>query len=56
MAKMSATKILALYFNSNPETKKPLREFAEELKSLSDPEKHELATLAAPLVGAELSE
>lgn len=56
MPKMSATKILALFFNSNPENKKPLREFAEELKELNDKEKHELASLAAPLVGAELSE
>lgn len=56
MVKMTAVKILASYFNSDPETKKPLREFAEELKALSDTEKRELASLAAPLVGAELSE
>jgi hypothetical protein len=56
MPKKSATQILAAFFNSDPETKKPLREFAEELKSLTPEDKHELATLAAPLVGAELSE
>lgn len=53
MPGMTAVKILALYFNEG-EARKPLRQFAEELKALTDAEKTELATLAAPLVGAEL--
>ncbi len=51
MAEVTPLKALANYFNSDPETKKPLREFSAELKELSDEEKTELATLAAAAMG-----
>ena len=49
----TAVKLLAEYFNSGP-GKKPLREFAEEVKALSDAEKRELALGVAEIQGDTL--
>lgn len=46
--------VLRTYFNTDDATKKPLKEFVEELKELDDAEKMELATLAAADLGVEL--
>lgn len=46
--------ILSSYFNSDPATKKPLTEFAREIKTLSPEEKLELAELAAVDMGVPL--
>jgi hypothetical protein len=46
--------VLSTYFNSDPDTRKPLKEFAAEIKELSPEEKMELATLAAADLGVEL--
>lgn len=51
--KITALKALALFFNSG-ENKKPLREFADEVKALSDDEKQELGQLSAEALGMEL--
>lgn len=51
---MKAVAVLAKYFNSDPDTKKSLRDFAAEVKELSDADKMELATLAAAAMGVEL--
>jgi hypothetical protein len=50
MEKTSTLKALANYFNVG-ENKKPLREFAAEVKALSDEEKAELGELAAAAMG-----
>lgn len=50
MAQISMLKALSEYFNTG-ESKKPLKEFAAELKELSDADKVELATLAAEAMG-----
>lgn len=50
MAEVSPLKALTAYFNVG-ENKKPLREFAVEIKQLSDEEKLELGTLAAIAMG-----
>lgn len=47
-------KALSNFFNTG-EKKKPLREFAQELKELSEDEKTELATLAAAAMGQTLA-
>jgi|tagenome__1003787_1003787.scaffolds.fasta_scaffold16462294_1 hypothetical protein len=44
---------LAAFFNEG-EGKRPLTEFQKEIKALSDPEKLELATLAAAEMGITL--
>jgi hypothetical protein len=46
--------VLSTYFNSDPLTRKPLKEFAAEIKELSAEEKQELAVLAAADLGVEL--
>lgn len=47
-------KALSNFFNTG-ENKKPLRDFAAELKLLSDDEKLELATLSAAAMGQKLA-
>ena len=51
MAAKGITAILAGYFNSDPETKKPLREFASEVRELSDAERMDLATGVVKITG-----
>jgi hypothetical protein len=48
---MGSTKALNAYFNQG-EGKRPMKEFAAELKELSKEEKEELARLAAKELGA----
>ncbi len=48
-------KALANYFNTG-ENKKPLREFAAEVKQLTEAEKKELGTLAAAAMGDTIKE
>jgi hypothetical protein len=49
---MTGLKALASFFNAKGAPNyKPLREFAEELKSLSHAEKEELGALAAAAMG-----
>ena len=48
-------KALAEYFNKG-DNKKPLREFAAEVKELSEDEKLELGTLAAAAMGETISD
>lgn len=55
MAKVTAVKALNNFFNSDKATKVPLAQFASEIRSLSDEEKLELATLAAAANGDTLS-
>lgn len=50
MAEITVLKALTAYFNTG-ESKKPLREFSEELKALSPEEKAELGSLAAAAMG-----
>lgn len=50
---VTAVKALNNYFNTG-ENKKPLREFAEEIKRLNDAEKTELATLVCNVTGDTL--
>lgn len=52
---LPATSILNQYFNSGPDKKKAA-DFVAELRALSVEEKRELATLAAPLIGAQLKD
>lgn len=47
---MGALKALAAYFNTGP-NKKPLREFAAEIKLLNAEEKAELGQLACAAMG-----
>jgi hypothetical protein len=51
---MSALKALSTYINEG-ESKKPLREFAAEIKELSYDEKEELGALAAAALGEEFT-
>jgi hypothetical protein len=51
---ITALKALAKVINEG-EAKKPLREFAEELKALSHEEKEELGKLAADVLGEEFT-
>lgn len=53
MAKVTVTKALTLYFNVD-EGKRPARVWLEELKALSDAEKHELAEGVVALTGDTL--
>ena len=50
MAETTNLKALAEYFNTGP-NKKALREFAQEIKALTDEEKAELGSLAAAAMG-----
>ena len=50
---MKPLSCLAAYFNVGDQ-KKPLKDFAAEVKELSDADKLELATLAAADMGVEL--
>lgn len=50
MAQTTILKALATFFNTG-ENKKPLKDFAAEVKELSDDEKQELGTLAAEAMG-----
>lgn len=54
MEKITPLKALSTYFNTG-ENKKPLRDFAAEIKALSETEKAELATGAAKALGMELA-
>jgi hypothetical protein len=58
MATKSETAVLAEYFNTadSPQgyQKRPLSEFAQELRALSAEDKTELATLAAAELGHQL--
>jgi hypothetical protein len=53
MAEKTAVKILSEYFNEG-EAKKPLREFAAEIKALSDDEKRELSLGVCAITGDTL--
>lgn len=53
MAEVTAVKALNEYFNKG-ENKKPLREFADEIKKLSDDEKRELALGVCEITGDTL--
>lgn len=55
METTTSLKALANYFNTGA-NKKPLREFAAEVKALSDEEKAEMGMLAAAAMGQELKE
>lgn len=56
MATVTALKAIAGYFNSkDAENHKPLREFAAEIKALSDAEKAELAAGVCAITGETLS-
>jgi hypothetical protein len=50
MAEVTVLKAMVGYFNSG-ENKKPLRDFQQELKALTDEEKTEMGTLAAEAMG-----
>lgn len=52
----TALAVLKTYFNSDPDTKKPLKEFSAELKELDPKDKAELAQLAAQELGVEVTE
>ncbi len=54
MAQTTVLKAIAGYFNSDPSTKKPLREFTEEVKALTPEEKRELAELIVKVTGDTL--
>ncbi len=54
MAQTTVLKAIAGYFNSDPATKKPLREFTEEVKALSPEEKREMAEMIVALTGDTL--
>ncbi len=54
MAQTTVLKSIAGYFNSDPATKKPLREFTEEVKALTPEEKRELAELIVKVTGDTL--
>lgn len=51
MAETTTLKALTKYFNSDPATKKGLREFKAEIDALSPEEKTELGKLAAEAMG-----
>lgn len=53
MAQTTVLKALTAYFNTG-ENKKPLRDFAAELKALTDTEKRELAEGVVAITGDTL--